>query len=108
MGFLDKLKGMFSKGQKTASDLGAKAQDVAQDHATTINNTLNTVTDKIPGTVDDNLAAKAQDALGIAPAPAAPAPAPAPSPVPASAAPAPAPTQTPSAPTPGATPPVAQ
>lgn len=86
MGFLDKLKGMFSKGHAAATDIGAKAQDVAQDHAGTINNAINTVTDKIPGTVDDNIAAKAQDALGITPAPAAPAAAPTTPPTPAVAA----------------------
>lgn len=110
MGLLDKIKNMMHGGKQAATSVGDKVQDVAQDHAATVNNALDSVTDKIPGTVDDQIADKAKEVLGTAPADANPAPAPAPapeavpSPAPVPTEPAPAPAPAPEQPAPPAAP----
>jgi hypothetical protein len=66
MGLLDKITELFggAKGKLPANmdsvdELKAKAADMLDQHADTINQ----LTDKIPGEMDDQLVEKAKDAL---------------------------------------------
>lgn len=66
MSFINKLLSIFTGGKTklpenldSVDELKAKAQEMVEQHSDTINQ----VTDKIPGEADDQLVEKAKDAL---------------------------------------------
>lgn len=65
MKFLEMIMGMFGKkksgmpGMDQVNDLKNQASDALEQHE----DTINSITDKIPGELDDQLVDKAKDAL---------------------------------------------